>query len=89
MIDKEIIKKVAKNARLELKDKEIEKDLSTILDSFKLISEVKQDSEPSFQPFEIKNVLRDDKKEESLSQEDALKNTEQKQDKFFKGPRAV
>jgi len=89
MIDKEIIKKVAKNARLELDDKEIEKDLINILESFKMISEVREDPEPSFQPFNIKNVLREDKKQDSLSQEDALKNTGQKQDSFFKGPRAV
>ncbi|MBU3904954.1 MAG: Asp-tRNA(Asn)/Glu-tRNA(Gln) amidotransferase subunit GatC [Nanoarchaeota archaeon] len=79
--------KVAKSARL---DKDIEDQLKKILEDFKLLEEVETDNiEPSFQPFEIKNILREDAVEESLSQEDALKNAEQKQDKFFKGPRAV
>lgn len=79
--------KIAKIARL---DNKIKINLTEILESFETVKEVDTDKiEPSFQPFEIKNSLREDIVEESLSQEDALKNSEQRQGKFFKGPRAV
>lgn len=93
MIDKETVKRVSKVARLELSDEETEKfseDLGSILSAFKSLNEVNTDGiEPSFHPFEIKNVFREDKVEPSLKQEDALKNAEQKEGKLFKGPRAV
>ena len=45
--------------------------------------------EPSFQPVELKNMTREDKVEDSLKQEEALANTKNKKDGYFKGPRAV
>ncbi|PIN86603.1 Asp-tRNA(Asn)/Glu-tRNA(Gln) amidotransferase GatCAB subunit C [Candidatus Woesearchaeota archaeon CG10_big_fil_rev_8_21_14_0_10_44_13] len=92
-VDRELILKVAENARLELTDKEAEefvKQFKDILDAFSQIDEVDTKGiEASMQPVELKNVLREDRTEPSLSQEDALANTEHKKDGYFKGPRAV
>lgn len=92
-IDRELIRKVAENARLKLTDKEIEEfapQLKEILDAFSKIDEVDTANvKPSVQPVEIKNVLREDKIEPSLKQEEALANSKNKKDGYFKGPRAV
>ena len=92
-IDKELIKHVAELARLKLTDKEIDKfvpQLKEALEYFSKLDEVNTDNvKPSFQPVEIKNVLREDKEEKCLSQEEALSLTEHKKDGYFKGPRAV
>lgn len=93
MIDKKTVEHVASLARIYLTEEEIEKfskDISGILDAFSSLNEVDtQNIKPSFHPIEMKNVMRDDKEEECLSQEEALSNAEQKEDGFFKGPRAV
>jgi len=93
MIDKKTVEHVAKLARIDLTENEIEKfakDISGILDAFSSLDEVDtQNIKPSFHPIEMKNVMREDKEEESLTQKEALTNAEQKEDEFFKGPRAV
>lgn len=92
-VDKELIERVAAVARLELTDQEVEKflgDFKEILDSFSTIDKCDTKGvEPSFQPVEIDNFMREDLVEESFPQEDALKNTKNKKDGYFKGPRAV
>ena len=92
-VDKKLIKGVAGVARLELTDEEIrqfEGDFKEILESFSKLDEVDVEGvKESFQPVEIKNRLREDLVEESLSQEDALSNTKNKKDGYFKGPRAI
>jgi len=91
-VDEALIKKVAELARLNLTEKEIKKfepQLKEILDFFSELDKVKVDEKPSFLPLEIKNVLREDKIEPSLTQEQALKNTTHKKDNYFKGPKAV
>ena len=92
-VDKELIEHVAEVARLNLTDAEIKRflpQLKEILDAFSEVSKVNTaNTKPSFQPVELKNVMREDKTEECLTQEDALKNTEHKKDGYFKGPRAV
>ncbi len=88
----EIVKKVAKIARLELTDSEVakfSKDLNDILSAFKELDSAKADVPPSFQPLEIKDVMREDKPEAVLSQGEALANTKHKENGFFRGPRAV
>lgn len=91
-VDEELIKHVADIARLKLTDAEIKKflpELKEILDAFSKISEVNTDGiKPSFQPVELKNVMREDKPKECLTQKEALKNTVSK-DGYIKGPRAV
>jgi aspartyl-tRNA(Asn)/glutamyl-tRNA(Gln) amidotransferase subunit C len=93
MIDRKTVEHVAKLSRIKLTDEEIEKfskEISDVLNSFSLLKEVDtKDVRPSFQPTEIKNVTREDAPEECLTQDEALLNTEQKEDKFFKGPRSV
>ena len=89
----ERIEKVANIARLELTEKEknnLEKDLDNILDSFKKLEKIDTDNtEPTFQPVEVKNIMRKDTIETSLKQKDALKNTKEKEDGYFKGPKAI
>lgn len=93
MIDKETVKHVAVLARLNLTDEELEKfakDFEGILEAFSSLDEVNTEGlEPSFHPIEMKNIMREDEKEESLTQDEALSNAEQKEGKMFKGPRAV
>jgi len=93
MIDKETVKHVATLARLNLTEEELEKfakDFEGILEAFSSLDEVDtKDVKPSFHPIEMKNVMREDEKEESLTQEEALANSEHKEDGMFKGPRAV
>ena len=82
---------------------EFSKDMESVLDAFKDLQKLDTvkvkpkvgkdagfaDVKPTFQPIETKNVMRDDEIEESLSQVDALKNAEQKEKGYFKGPKAV
>lgn len=92
-VDKELIENVARVARLKLTDSEIKKflpQLKEILDAFSKLDKVDtKDTEPSFQPVELKNVMREDKPGDVLDQEKALENTEHKKDGYFKGPKAV
>jgi aspartyl-tRNA(Asn)/glutamyl-tRNA(Gln) amidotransferase subunit C len=92
-VDKELIKNVADVARLKLTEKEIEEfavELKEVLDNFSLIDKCDTSKvEPSFQPVELKNALREDKVTPCLSQEDALSNSKDKKDGYFKGPRAI
>ena len=92
-INKELIEHVAEVARLKLTEKEKEqfvKELKEILGSFSKLDEVDtEDTDISLQPVELKNMLREDKEENCLSQEDALSLAEHRKDGYFKGPRAV
>ncbi len=89
----ETLKKVASIARLNLTDQEIKEflpQLEEILKAFSKLDNLNtENTKPSFQPLEIKNVTRDDIKEKSLTQAQALKNTTQKKDNYFKGPKAI
>ncbi len=64
MISKDQVIHIAKLARLELSEKEIEKiqkDLSSILDYFKLLQNQKSKIKDQKYSSKIKNVLREDK----------------------------
>ncbi len=91
-VDKELILKVAGNARLNLSSKEVEEfvpQFKEILEYFSVLDKVDvKDIKPSFQPIPMKNVFREDKVGKSLSQDEALSNTTLKKDGFFKGPKA-
>jgi aspartyl-tRNA(Asn)/glutamyl-tRNA(Gln) amidotransferase subunit C len=93
MTDKEVVRKVAQVARLDLTESEIErysKDLEDILKAFKTLDKVDtKNVKPTFQPVEIRNVLRKDVVEPGLTQEEALANAKQKEQGFFKGPKVV
>ena len=92
-IDKELIKRVASNARLNLTENEIKEfipQFKDILNVFSKIAEVDtKNVKESFHPLEIKNKVREDKIEKSLTQEEALRNTIHKKDGYFKGPKAI
>ncbi|HIH21494.1 MAG: Asp-tRNA(Asn)/Glu-tRNA(Gln) amidotransferase subunit GatC [Candidatus Diapherotrites archaeon] len=92
-VDKELILKVAKNARLNLSEEEVKKflpQLQEILEAFSKIDELNvEKAKPSFQPLEQKNVWRKDAVKECLSQEEALSLTKHKKNGYFKGPRVV
>jgi len=92
-INKDLIEKVAKNARLTLTENEIKEflpEIKDILEAFKAISKAPVDKlKPSFQPLEVKNITREDIPKTCLSQEKALQNTKHKQDGYFKGPKAL
>jgi len=92
-IDEKLIKKVAALAKIELNEEEIKEfipQFKDILTYFSKLDEIEVDSvEPSFHPIELKNVVREDKVEKSLSVEEAFKNTIHKKDGFFKGPRVI
>ena len=86
------ISRVASVARLSLAEDEIRKlesDIQGILEAFGDLEKASADCEPSFQPIVIKNVMREDSVEESLSQEEALSNTVHKEKGFFRGPRII
>ena len=92
-IDKGLIEHVAEVARLKLTDKEKEqfvKELKEVIEAFSKLDEVDTKGvDISLQPVELKNVLREDKEEKCLSQDDVLSLTEHKKNGYFKGPKAV
>ncbi len=92
-IDKDLLEHVASLARLKLTGKEIKKflpQLKEVLDVFSKLDKVDTKGvKESFQPVGLKNITREDKVEECLSQKDALSLAEHKKDGYFKGPRAV
>lgn len=87
----EEVERVAFTARLELEEEkkdELEEEMEEILDWFSRIDEVEtEDMEPAFHPIDLKNELREDEIEDTLSSEEALENTEHEEDGFFKGPK--
>ncbi|MEK6864598.1 MAG: Asp-tRNA(Asn)/Glu-tRNA(Gln) amidotransferase subunit GatC [Nanoarchaeota archaeon] len=93
ILTKETLQKVAKNSRINLTEKEMEEflpQLTAVLNAFSEISKVEtKDVEPSIQPVEIKDNMRDDKPRKSLSEEDIFANTRLKKDGYFKGPRVL
>lgn len=92
-IDRNLLLKVAKNARLNISEEDVQKflpQLEEILSSFSKLDELDLKKEkPSFHPIPVKNVLRKDKTEKCLSQEEALSNTKLKKDSYFKGPKVL
>ncbi len=92
-IDRALVEHVARLARLKLSEKEIVKflpELKEILGAFSKISEVDTENiESSFHPVELKNFMREDEPEESLTQSDSLALATHNKDGYFKGPRVV
>ena len=92
-INKKLIEHVAEIARLELTEDEKEKFSSQIKDIIEVFSKIDEvdtkNVEVSLQPVELKNALREDKKEPTFTQKEALSLTEHKKDGYFKGPRVL
>lgn len=92
-VDKKLLLRVAENARLNLSNEETKKflpQLQEILEAFSKLDEVDVGKEPpSFHPIKLSNVMREDKVEKCLSQEEALRNTKHKKQGYFLGSRVV
>lgn len=93
MVGRDTIRQVADSARLEVDEDDIDRlqeELEAILDAFESLDEVDTDGvEPAFHPVELPSRERADEPEESLSQEEAVSNTDNTEDGYFIGPRAT
>jgi len=92
-VDRELLLRVAKNARLQLSEKEITEflpQLQGILEAFSKLDKIDVSRQrASFQPLPVQNLWRNDKKEKCLSNDEALSLTQHKKGAYFKGPRVV
>jgi len=92
-IDEAQVRKVAKLARLELKDAEVGQfsgQLSAILDYVEKMNELDTSAvEPLAHCLPISNVFREDRVTESLGTEKALANAPQTDGEFFKVPKIL
>ena len=93
VVDRKTVRKVAELARIELTEKELDGfsgDLDEILSAFKTLQKIPTKGvRPTFQPIEVKNVLRDDVIEPSIPRERLLRNIRNKEDGCIKGPKVV
>jgi len=84
---------IAELARLKFKEEELENfthQLNEILSYVDKLNELNTDNiEPLSHPVENINVFRNDELKKSISTEDALKNTSDKTDEFFKVPKVI
>ncbi len=89
----EEVKYIAKLAKLEFNEKELEQmslELSKILDYMAKLNELDTSNiEPLAYPHEINNVFREDKLKSSISNKEALKNAPDKTESFFKVPKVI
>ena len=92
-ITKQTAMHVAQVARIDLTEKEakqMEKDLNSILYAFKELDKADvKNTEPTYHPMPLADVLRDDMLEKCFTHEEALGNTAHKEQGFFKGPKAI
>ena len=91
-ISRDEVLHVARLARLELTEEEVERfteQLSAILEAVAKVSELDlSDVEPTAHPLDVVNVLAEDEPRPSLPVEDALANAPGRHDGFFKVPPA-
>lgn len=89
-VDKKLVEKVAKVARLNLSErekKEFVKDFKEILDAFSELDEVNTKRvAATLHPVKIEESYLPDKVQKSLTQKQALANTSHKKKGYFKGP---
>ncbi len=92
-VDEKLIEHIARLARLELSKEEIKEfvpQLKEVFESFSKLQEANVSGVlPAFHPMTIKNKLRDDKVHKSLAQEEALSNSQNTKDGYFKAPPSV
>ena len=90
MITREDVLHVAKLARLELSDEEVERmreQLSAILEAVGKVSELDLEGvEPTAHPLDLVNVFAEDEPRPSLAREEALANAPGPEDGFFGVP---
>jgi aspartyl-tRNA(Asn)/glutamyl-tRNA(Gln) amidotransferase subunit C len=90
----ETIEHISKLALIDLDEeekRELADQLKDIISHFKKLEDLDiENVEPTRHPIEeLRNVFREDKVGESLSNEDALKNAEHTKDGYFKAPRIL
>lgn len=92
-ISKDEVRHVAKLARLELSEEEVEKfteQLSHILDHAARVRELNLEGlEPLTHAVDRRNVFREDEIKKGLDKEDALANAPEREGDFFKIPPIV
>ena len=91
-LDKDVLKRVASVSRINLKEEEgvFLGELKEILKAFSEISKLDTTNvDLSVQPLPVCNVFRSDIIGRSLTQAEALKNTINKKDGYFKAPRVI
>jgi aspartyl-tRNA(Asn)/glutamyl-tRNA(Gln) amidotransferase subunit C len=92
-IDNATIEKLAQLARLEFSDsekEELKNDLSKILSYMDKLNEINTDGvEPLIHISDEVNVLREDVVEETITQQEALKNAPDKNSDYFKIPKVL
>ena len=90
-ITPDIVKRAAKNARLNLTEEEIKEftpQLKEILSFFEKVQKVPS-ADVSIHSVPITNEWREDREEPSLSQDDALKNVKYSSKGFIRGPKTL
>ena len=92
-VTKKDVEHIAKLARLEFNDEEINdytQQLNKILEYVDKLNELDTENvEPLSHPVEGSNVFRDDELKPSVSRDDALANAPDKTDEFFKVPKVI
>ena len=92
-IDESQVRKVAKLARLDLDDKEVEQfsgELSDIIEYIEKLNELDvEDVEPLAHCLPIHNVFREDVVKPSLENEKAIANAPDRHDGYFKVPKVL
>lgn len=91
-INKEILERVAKVAKLDLtseEKKEFLPQMEEILEYFKLMDEADADNELKVHPVEIGENMREDIVKKSLPREKILGLSKNTKDEYFKGPKVV
>lgn len=87
------VKEVADLARLEIEEEQLDKFTNQFENILKFISKLDElntdDIEPTSHVLDMPTPLREDKVEEWLSQDEALKNAPQREDEFFGVPKVI
>ncbi|PSH00186.1 MAG: Asp-tRNA(Asn)/Glu-tRNA(Gln) amidotransferase GatCAB subunit C [Nanohaloarchaea archaeon SW_4_43_9] len=92
MVEAEEVEEIADNARINLEEGEAEKfaeEFENILSTFQKLEEIDtEDVEPAFHPTETESETREDEVEETLDKDEVFHNTDNEEDRYFKGPSA-
>ncbi|MDA3861525.1 MAG: Asp-tRNA(Asn)/Glu-tRNA(Gln) amidotransferase subunit GatC [Melioribacteraceae bacterium] len=92
-VTKNDIEHIAKLAKLEIKEDEIDNftsQLNKVLDYVDKLNELDTDNvKPLSHPIEGENVFREDLLKESIPTKDALKNSGSKTEEYFKVPKVI
>jgi len=87
------VKEVADLARLEIEEEQLDKFTNQFENILKFISKLDElntdDVESTSHVLDMPTPLREDKVEEWLSQDEALKNAPQREDEFFGVPKVI